>query len=86
MAAPQGIIPAAVVAHEVDHGLREVDQETGSLVALEYWKASQTLPADLLAMLPPPAVGGHGVERAGKIRVRRPSQQGRCQPRFVQSD
>lgn len=49
--------PEVVVAEEVDHGLREVDPATGSVVALEYWSASRTLPADFLAMLPPPAVG-----------------------------
>lgn len=47
---------AVVVAEEVDHGLRELDPRSGSVVGLEYWEASRDLPADFLAMLPPPAV------------------------------
>lgn len=53
----EGYDGAAVVAEEVDHGLRELDPATGAVVGLEYWHASHDLPADLLAMLPPPAVG-----------------------------
>jgi len=53
----EGYDPATVVSEEVEHGLREVDAQTGAVVALEYWHASDGLPADLLAMLPPPAVG-----------------------------
>ena len=52
-----GYDPAAVVAEEVDHGLREIDPATGRVVGLEYWRASKTLPADLLEMLPPPQLG-----------------------------
>lgn len=50
----EGYEPGAVVAEEVEHGLRELDPNTGALVGLEYWQASQGLPADLLALLPPP--------------------------------
>lgn len=49
--------PATVVAEEVDSGLREIDPATGETVGLEYWRASATLPADLLRMLPPPQIG-----------------------------
>ena len=52
----EGYDPAVVVAEEVDHGLREVDPQSGAVVGLEYWQASQGLPADFLAMLPPPSV------------------------------
>jgi uncharacterized protein YuzE len=47
---------ATAVGDESEFGLREVDPATGGLVGLEFWKASSTLPADLLAMLPPPQV------------------------------
>ena len=53
----EGFDPAEVVAEEFETGLRELDAGSGQIVALEYWHASQTLPAELLAMLPPPAVG-----------------------------
>lgn len=53
----EGYDPATVVAQEVDVGLREVDPRTGHVVGLECWNASSGLPADLLALLPPPAVG-----------------------------
>lgn len=48
--------PSTVVAEEIEAGLREVDPATGRLVGLEYWQASERLPEDLLAMLPPPKV------------------------------
>lgn len=53
----EGYDPNTVVAEEVDIGLRELDPRTGKVVGLEYWNASSGLPADLLALLPPPAVG-----------------------------
>ncbi|HEX2412026.1 MAG TPA: hypothetical protein VHJ39_12735 [Solirubrobacteraceae bacterium] len=53
----EGFDPATVVAEEFGAGLRELDPTNGHVVGLEYWRASQTLPPDLLAMLPPPAVG-----------------------------
>lgn len=52
----EGYDPEIVVAEEVDHGLREVDPSSRAVVGLEYWQASKTLPEDLLAMLPPPAL------------------------------
>ena len=49
--------PATVVAEQVETGLRELDPRTGTTVGLECWRASTTLPADLLSMLPPPQLG-----------------------------
>ncbi|MGD0197599.1 MAG: DUF2283 domain-containing protein [Solirubrobacteraceae bacterium] len=46
-----------VVAEEVEFGLRELDPKDRHVVGLEYWHASQTLPGDLLRMLPAPPVG-----------------------------
>lgn len=51
-----GYEAATVVAEETEFGLRELDPRDGRLVGLEYWRASQALPADLLRMLPAPAV------------------------------
>lgn len=53
----EGYDPKTVIAEEVDLGLRELDPRTGQVIGLEYWNASQGLPADLLALLPPPTVG-----------------------------
>jgi uncharacterized protein YuzE len=53
----EGYDPTTVVAEEVDTGLREIDPATGATVGLEYWRASTSLPADLLDMLPPPQLG-----------------------------
>jgi uncharacterized protein YuzE len=53
----EGYDPSTVVAEEADTGLREVDPTTGETVGLEYWHASETLPPDLLSMLPPPQLG-----------------------------
>ncbi len=44
--------PERVVAEEVEFGLRELDPSDSSVVGLEYWRASQALPAELLQMLP----------------------------------
>ncbi len=51
---------ATVIAEEVDFGLRELDPTDRHVVGLEYWRASQRLPADLLRMLPAPQVGVTG--------------------------
>jgi uncharacterized protein YuzE len=53
----EGYEPSTVVAEETDFGLREVSAEDRRLVGLEYWRASERLPADLLALLPAPPVG-----------------------------
>ena len=64
--------PAAVVAEEVEAGLRELDRGTGETVGLEYWQASATLPADLLSRLaamqrtdPRPGLAVQGRPRQG---------------------
>jgi uncharacterized protein YuzE len=52
--------PAAVVAQETEFGLRELDPTDNHVVGLEYWKASERLPADLLRMLPSPPISVTG--------------------------
>ena len=52
----EGYDPATVVGEEIETGLQEIDPASGRIVGLEYWHASQTLPGELLAMLPPPTV------------------------------
>jgi uncharacterized protein YuzE len=49
-----------VVAEETEFGLRELDARDRHLVGLEFWRASETLPPDLLRMLPSPPVGVTG--------------------------
>ena len=53
----EGYDPLTVIAEEADFGLRELDSSDRQLVGLEYWRASETLPAELLRMLPSPPVG-----------------------------
>ena len=43
------------VGREEAWGLREVDERTGDLVALEFWQASKQLPPALLEALPTPS-------------------------------
>jgi uncharacterized protein YuzE len=52
----EGYDPSVVVSEETEKGLREIDPTSGHIVGLEYWRASETLPADLLDRLPPPGV------------------------------
>jgi uncharacterized protein YuzE len=52
-----GYDPKRVVAVEADFGLRELDPDNGTVVGLEYWRASHALPAELLRMLPAPPLG-----------------------------
>lgn len=52
----EGYDPATVVAEQTEFGLRELDPADMHLVGLEYWHASQALPADFLRMLPSPPV------------------------------
>lgn len=56
----EGYDPGRVVAEEVDFGLRELDADGDRVVGLEYWRASETLPAELLEMLPAPPLGVAG--------------------------
>lgn len=51
-----GYDSSAVVAEQTAFGLREVDPVTKRLVGLEYWRASEQLPAELLQALPAPSV------------------------------
>jgi uncharacterized protein YuzE len=52
--------PTKVVAEEVEFGLRELDPTDRHVVGLEYWRASERLPADFLRMLPSPPVSVTG--------------------------
>lgn len=52
--------PETVLAEEADFGLREFDPVDQHLMGLEYWRASETLPADLLRMLPSPPISVAG--------------------------
>lgn len=47
-----------------DHpwGLIERDRETGEVVAVEFWRASERLPAELLDALPRPQATGVVIE------------------------
>jgi uncharacterized protein YuzE len=45
-----------VVSDEEPFGLRDVREDSGETVGLEFWKASERLPAALLAALPRPRV------------------------------
>ncbi len=56
----EGYDPGTVVAEETEFGLREMDLSHHRLVGLEYWRASETLPADLLRMLPSPPIAVAG--------------------------
>ncbi len=56
----EGYDPATVVAEQTDFGLREQDPADRRLVGLEYWRASERLPAELLLMLPAPPLGVTG--------------------------
>lgn len=51
-----------MIAEELECGLREVDPVDRTVVGLEYWRASQVLPADLLRRLPAPR-SASGAER-----------------------
>ena len=50
----EGYDPATVVAEQTELGLRELDPSDMRLLGLEYWHASQALPADFLRMLASP--------------------------------
>lgn len=56
----EGYDPSKVVAEEVDFGLRELDSACGEVAGLEFWRARERLPADLLRVLPSPPVGAAG--------------------------
>lgn len=46
--------PARVRVEEQAWGLIERERETGRVVGLEYWRASERLPSELLDALPAP--------------------------------
>lgn len=54
----EGFDGATVVSEEVATGLRDIDRGSGRVVGLEYWRASEVLPATLLEQLPPPSTAG----------------------------
>jgi uncharacterized protein YuzE len=56
----EGYNPATVIAEETEFGLRELDPADRRLVGLEYWRASDRLPADFLRMLPAPPLSVAG--------------------------
>jgi uncharacterized protein YuzE len=52
--------PSTVVSEEADFGLREHDPTDRHVIGLEYWRASERLPEELLRMLPSPPVSVAG--------------------------
>jgi uncharacterized protein YuzE len=52
-----------VRVEQASSGLIERDRETGRVVGLEYWQASQLLPGELLDALPAPPPQGVVIER-----------------------
>ncbi|HET7044594.1 MAG TPA: hypothetical protein VFI37_07080 [Gaiellaceae bacterium] len=56
----EGYSRSTVVAEEVEFGLRELDPADRRVVGLEFWRASQTLPTELLELLPAPPLGVAG--------------------------
>lgn len=48
------VAPGALVSEEQEWGLRDFDQASGKLVGLEFWRASERLPKELLDVLPAP--------------------------------
>ncbi|MDX6633149.1 MAG: hypothetical protein QOG09_27 [Solirubrobacterales bacterium] len=52
-----------VRVEEMSWGLLERDRETGRVLGLEFWEASQKLPAELLGALPAPPAREILVER-----------------------
>jgi uncharacterized protein YuzE len=53
----EGYDAARVIAEELEFGLRKLDPVDRRIVGLEYRRASQILPAELLRMLPAPPLG-----------------------------
>lgn len=56
----EGYDGSTVVSEETTWGLRDLDPSTRDVVGLEFWRASESLPGELLAMLPAPPVGVAG--------------------------
>ena len=53
----EGYDGGTVVSEEASWGLRDLDPATRQVVGLEFWHASESLPDELLAMLPAPPIG-----------------------------
>jgi len=53
----EGYDAGRVVADEAESGLIEKDPDTGTIVGLEYWRASGALPEAFLSMLASPEAG-----------------------------
>jgi uncharacterized protein YuzE len=63
---------------QADWGLHDVDRQTGETVALEFWRASERLPAELLGQLPHASrrrSGGTLTHGRGLTRPRLPGRQ-----------
>lgn len=48
---------STVLSEQASWGLRDLDPSIRQVVGLEFWRASESLPDELLAMLPAPTVG-----------------------------
>ena len=59
----EGWAPERVRVEKRPWGLIERDRQSGRVVGLEYWKASERLPAELLEALPTPPAREVVVER-----------------------
>lgn len=55
--------PEAIKVERTETGLIERDQSSGRVLGLEFWTASERLPAELLAALPSPPAREIVVER-----------------------
>lgn len=58
-----GWVPDRVRVDEKPWGLIERDRKTGQVIGLEYWKASERLPTELLDALPAPPAREVVIER-----------------------
>jgi hypothetical protein len=53
---------------EQEWGLRDFDRVTDKLVGLEFWRASERLPKELLDELPAPGGAGAVIGSSGRIK------------------
>jgi uncharacterized protein YuzE len=71
----EGYNGATAVSSEHSWGLEERDPESGKVVAVEIWRASETLPAGFLSLLPEPGAGEiEPRDREATVAVRRPER------------
>jgi uncharacterized protein YuzE len=59
----EGFDGGRAVGEDHEWGLVLRDRESNDVVGVEFWRASQRLPADLLKALPEPRPAGAPVER-----------------------